>query len=344
MKINLSSEEQRVLELQHSKEKDRRKADRIKSILLRHENWSLGKIAQALRIHNDTVSRYISDYLNNGSLDFNYQGSNEKLSPEQSEELIQHLEANLYRKVMEIVAYVKTTYKVTYSVSGMTDWLRKHKFSYKSPKGSPSKTDIEKQREFIEIYEQLKDFAGKNDEPILFLDGVHPSMQTKLAYGWIRQGKEKQVSTIASRTRMNIMGAINLDSMQVVTKEYEKTINGKSVINFLDAIKARYYQQSVIHLILDQAGYNKAFEVREYASKLGTHLHYLPPYSPNLNSIERLWKVMNEEARNNVCFNTAKEFKTKIRWFFDERLPKISENLRTRINDNFHVYMPKTDS
>ena len=57
MKINLSSEEQRVLELQHSKEKDRRKADRIKSILLRHENWSLGKIAQALRIHNDTVSR-----------------------------------------------------------------------------------------------------------------------------------------------------------------------------------------------------------------------------------------------------------------------------------------------
>ena len=169
-------------------------------------------------------------------------------------------------------------------------------------------------------------------------------MQTKLAYGWIRQGKEKQVSTIASRTRMNIMGAINLDSMQVVTKEYEKTINGKSVINFLDAIKARYYQQSVIHLILDQAGYNKAFEVREYASKLGIHLHYLPPYRPNLNSIERLWKVMNEEARNNVCFNTAKEFKTKIRWFFDERLPKISENLRTRINDNFHVHMPQTDS
>ena len=104
MKINLSSEEQRVLELQHSKEKDRRKADRIKSILLRHENWSPGKIAQAFRIHNDTVSRYISDYLNNGSLDFNYQGSNEQLSPEQSEELIQHLEANLYRKVMEIVA------------------------------------------------------------------------------------------------------------------------------------------------------------------------------------------------------------------------------------------------
>ena len=104
IKINLSSEEQRVLELQHSKEKDRRKADRIKSILLRHENWSLGKIAQAFRIHNDTVSRYISDYLNNGSLDFNYQGSNEQLSPEQSEELIQHLEANLYRKVMEIVA------------------------------------------------------------------------------------------------------------------------------------------------------------------------------------------------------------------------------------------------
>ena len=54
----------------------------------------------------------------------------------------------------------------------MTDWLKKHNFSYKSPKGEPSKTDIEKQKEFVEIYNQLKEVADKSDEPILFLDGV----------------------------------------------------------------------------------------------------------------------------------------------------------------------------
>ena len=40
-----------------------------------------------------------------------------------------------------------------------------------------------------------------------------------------------------------------------------------------------------MHLILDQAGYNKASEVREHAFQLGIHLDYLPAYSPNLNAI-----------------------------------------------------------
>ena len=39
-----------------------------------------------------------------------------------------------------------------------------------------SKADLVKQKEFIEIYEQLKELSGSNDEPILFFDGVHPSM------------------------------------------------------------------------------------------------------------------------------------------------------------------------
>ena len=56
MKITLPSEEKQKLEILHSQEKNRRKADRIKSVLLRDEGWSLTKISQALRIHSDTVS------------------------------------------------------------------------------------------------------------------------------------------------------------------------------------------------------------------------------------------------------------------------------------------------
>ena len=88
--------------------------------------------------------------------------------------------------------------------------------------------------------------------------------------------------------------------MSVVAKEYESNINGTSVVDFCNEIKKNYADKQVIHLILDQAGYNKATEVREHAFQLDIHLHYLPAYSPNLNAIERLWKVMNEETRNNV--------------------------------------------
>ena len=61
----------------------------------------------------------------------------------------------------------------------------------------------------------------------------------------------------------------------------------------------------------------------------------LRPYSPNLNSIERLWKVMNEHARNNKFFRTADEFRQSINDFFKTTLPKIADGLRSRINDNF---------
>ena len=46
-----------------------------------------------------------------------------------------------------------------------------------------------------------------------------------------------------------------------------------------------------IHLILDQASYHKCSKEVDKAKKLNINLHYLPPYSPNLNPIERLWNA-----------------------------------------------------
>lgn len=69
-------------------------------------------------------------------------------------------------------------------------------------------------------------------------------------------------------------------------------------------------------------------------------MHILPPYSPNLNPTERLWKVMNEFSRNNQVFKTFNEFKEKIRTFFSETWGMIAEDSRTRINDNFQSLKP----
>ncbi|MDB6096785.1 MAG: hypothetical protein JWM09_1063 [Francisellaceae bacterium] len=87
--------------------------------------------------------------------------------------------------------------------------------------------------------------------------------------------------------------------------------------------------------MLDQAGYHRCVAVLKAADKLNIKLFYLPDYSPNLNSIERLWKVMNEHARNNKFFRTAEEFRQSINNFFQITLPKIAESLRCGINDNF---------
>ena len=94
-------------------------------------------------------------------------------------------------------------------------------------------------------------------------------------------------------------------------------------------------QNPKIHIISDRGSYNTSKKTREAATKEGIILHFLPSYSPNLNPIERLWKVMNEYARNNQFFKTGKEFKEKINSFFDNTWPTISDSMKSRINDNF---------
>lgn len=168
------------------------------------------------------------------------------------------------------------------------------------------------------------------------MDSVHPTQATKLSYGWIKTGKNKHVGTTASRTRLNIMGAIQLGHLsEALTGQYE-TINAESVIDFMTKIRERY-EDKPVHLILDKAGYHLSKLVAEHARKLNMKLRFLPPYSPNLNPIERLWKVMNEKVRNNRFFKGPKDFKDAIHSFFDVILPTIGSSLNGRINDNFQM-------
>lgn len=86
---------------------------------------------------------------------------------------------------MKDSGYIKEQYGVTYTVAGLHKWLRREGFSYKKPKSLPHKVDPELQKLFVSKYEQLKNEVG-DDEPILFMDSVHPIQATKLTYGWIR--------------------------------------------------------------------------------------------------------------------------------------------------------------
>lgn len=86
--------------------------------------------------------------------------------------------------------------------------------------------------------------------------------------------------------------------------------------------------------------------VREYNSinSLNIELHHLLPYSPNLNSIERIGKVMNEVVRNNRYFASPKEFRQGIHHFFSEKLPVLAGALSCCINDNFQTLVNASSS
>jgi transposase len=340
--IFLSVEEKQILETQHKRERDSRICDRIKAVLLYSEGWTQLQISQALRIRPETIHDHLEDYRRTQKLKPTNGGSRGDLSETQSSQLIEHLEANTYVKVLGICEFVRNQFCVNFTVSGMTKWLHRNKFSYKLLKAVPCKADPEKQAEFIRKYENLMNSTLDN-EPILFIDSVHPTMATKISHGWIRTGINKLISATASRTRINLTGAINLESMEVLTQDYE-TINGQTTISFLKMIEAQYPKAFAIHVILDQSGYHTSDEVEKFVKKSRIKLHFLPPYSPNLNPIERLWKIMNEFVRNNRVFQTVKEFRKALKEFFRVTWKEIAHTMVDRITDNFEIVKQASSS
>ena len=334
MRIELTIKEKEELESQHRKERDRRVADRIKAVLLNAEGWTQKQIAQALRIRYETVQDHLNDYLKSKKLKPENGGSTSHLNPDQTSQLINHLEDNTYLKVAHICAYVELTFSVLFTDSCMRKWLVRNNFSYKKPKGSPAKADPEKQAAFIRYYEDLLNTVLE-DEPVEFADAVHPTMATKVTYGWIRKGKDKLIATTASRTRVNLLGSISLETMEVTIAAHE-TIDSKAMEKHFAALRKKYPKAPKIHLITDRGSYNTSQDTKNAAKKYGIVLHHLPPYSPNLNPIERLWKIMNEYVRNNRVFKTTAEFRLAINDFF-AKWPKLALSMVDRINDNFQI-------
>lgn len=343
MKITLTNDQKQELRIQHSTTRDGRVRDRIKTVIHASNGWSAEEIADALLIHESTVRQRIKDYLQSNKLKPENGGSQGYLSTEQTQELVQHLTENTYHHSHEIIAYVLERYHVRYSVPGMNKWLHHNGFCYKQPKGIPHKFDENKQQAFIEAYEALKASCGK-DESIVFIDAVHPTLSTKISHGWIRTGQDKVLETTGSRSRLNIIGALNLSDIGATVVSNYESINSANIVRFFCQLRESYPLEHKLHIILDGAGYHRSDLVRDSAFVLNIELHYLPPYSPNLNPIERLWKVMNEKSRNNVYFKSKRDFKKSIDQFFTVTLPEIADSLASRINDNFQVLKPASSS
>jgi transposase len=338
MRNFLSNEQRNLLRSQHKKERDKRVCDRIKAVLLFDEGWSHQQIAHVLLLSDEAIRQHILDYQTENKLRPENGGSGEMLSDGQSKLLIDHLEDHTYLYIKDIITYVKSIYGVTYSVSGMRHWLKRHAFSYKKPSLVPGKANEEQQRQWIAEYEKLKQGLS-NEETICFMDGVHPTHNTQLAYGWIKKGFRKEICANSGRSRINLSGAIDLISKKLHIQE-DKTLNAESTIEFLKKIESAYPAKLKIHLFSDNARYYKNKAVTIYLKESKIKLHFLPPYSPNLNPIERLWKLMRERVLYNTYYEHFEEFKSAIFGFLEciSNLNPESEfgkAIESRIRDKF---------
>jgi hypothetical protein len=99
----------------------------------------------------------------------------------------------------------------------------------------------------------------------------------------------------------------------------------------------------LIHVFLDNGRYHHAKLVRERLARPGRRikLHFIPPYCPHLNPIERLWAVMHKNVTRNKCYATCGQFADAPLDFLRGKVPKNWGSFRDSVTDNFRVINPR---
>jgi len=100
----------------------------------------------------------------------------------------------------------------------------------------------------------------------------------------------------------------------------------------------RQYVDLPIVLVMDNAKYQHCEFVLEYAKSMNIKLLFLPPYSPNLNIIERLWKFTRKKILYAKYYDTPAKFHQAITGFFYELNQKYQEELETLLTLKFQVW------
>ena len=333
----LSKEKIAELEKFHRSLRDKRQADRIKAVIALSKGWSAAQVAEILLFDENTSRHYFERYQQGGVpalLDDSYSGAEPKLDVHQMSELEGYLEEYILPDAKSVIAHIDKQYGVHYSVSGVTDLLHRLGFSYKKPTHVPGKQDPAQQQAFLEEYAHLKASKSEND-PIYFADATHPQHNSIPSYGWIKKGQEKELKANCGRQRLNINGAINIETLEPTTGFYD-TNNADSTIDLFSKIEAKHPDAKVIYIIVDNARYYRSCLLKEYTEGTKIKLIFLPPYSPNLNLIERYWKFFKKKVLNNRYYETFDEFKLACQRFFQKRKKYLPE-LQALLTEHFHI-------
>jgi transposase len=329
------------LKKEHRRQRDKRLAYRLHATILLGSGWSVAEVANALFIDETTVRNWLANYRDGGKdalLELHYQGKAPMLDESQQAELAKHLDENIYLDSNAVRRHIEKTYGVSYSPTGVKELLHRLGFVYKKPKHVPGKLDPVKQAEFIKKYEKLRETQGEND-PVYFGDGCHPQYNSIPAFGWIRRGVEKELASNSGRERVNINGAVDIDTLETVT-DFTDSVNSQSTIRLFDKLELKHSDAEVIHLIVDNATYYKSQLVKDYLKTSRIKIHFLPGYSPNLNLMERLWKFFKKKTLYNKYYETFEEFLSACKNFFRCRT-KYRKELRSLLTENFQQYQTK---
>ena len=283
-------------------------------LLLRAENISNTHISNMTGLSEPTIIDYVHQYLEKGEswiTTLNFRKPTSQLQGF-DQEIKNYFDKNPVSTIAQACKEVWELTGVAVKNTQMRAYLKKLGIKWRKVGNIPAKINIETQQKFHE--EQLQprlEEAKDGKRTVHFMDAAHFVMGAFLGFLWSLT--RVFVRTPSGRQRFNVLGALN-----AITKKLEMVTNDSyiSSIQVCELLKKLAENSTLpITVVLDNARYQRCKLVMQLAGTLGIELLFLPPYSPNLNLIERLWKLTKKECLNSKYYDNFTLFKEAISGF-----------------------------
>lgn len=297
------------------------------------------KIALILGIHRDTVTAYIRLYETkgiNGIKKLNY-GTNHSVLDNYIDVLLPYFEKNPPHTITQACSEIEGMTNIKRCPTQVRTWFKKHKLRYRKTGQIPAKADKIKQQEFVE--QQLNPLIqqAENEEVhLLFLDAAHFVMGIFQCFLW--SIKRVFIKSSSGRKRYNVLGAVNAITKHIHTFTNSDYINADCICDFIEQLRSYYRDNKPIYIVLDNARYQKCQLVKYVAWQFNIKLVYQPPYSPNLNIIERLWKWVKKKVLYAKYYETFTLFKKEINNCISKANDKDKEEIKSLLSLKFQKF------
>jgi len=342
MSFELDANLRKKIEKRRRQERDARIWRRLTAILWLAEGATGEEVAARLGVSARQVRKWLKAFRTHGLdalCELRYRGRVPRLNDAQLDELRQEVAKGRFRTARQIADWVDQRFQVRYSESGVKELLRRIGVSFHKVTGFLWKADAVEQEEWLDDYR--RDPVGRTIRRY-FIDACHPVWGIDMIYYcWLLVGQRFHVKVGSGRKRVNIVGAYCPEDHEYLDLRLTRdNINGEQFVNLLRLLRERHPEAKEFILYLDNAKYYDAPVVREW---LGRHpqfqLKFLPPYSPNLNLIERLWKLLRKEA---FCrgYDSFEQMQRGVSAVLDH-LGRYHPQLDTLMTEDFHVFHPQ---
>jgi len=136
------------------------------------------------------------------------------------------------------------------------------------------------------------------------LDECHFQQHGSRCVMWVPpEQKDPVVLHAPTKKSISLFGAVNLSSGKLL-HSISSVFNAETFFEFLKMLSKRGGKRKRLIVVLDNARYHHAILLKDwlYEKRKRITLMFLPPYSPDLNPIERVWKLTRRNRTHNQYF------------------------------------------